>query len=90
MKSLLVENWPWQDFVLGQVVCRSDSELHTVTRIPEQDIIAYLLAYEYNTILDTRGPYNKIFERRGTSGFSIDVKPTLRTWLISGVIVVRW
>ncbi|KAF5485649.1 hypothetical protein CGCF413_v013441 [Colletotrichum fructicola] len=43
-KSLSVREWPWRDFLRGQVPCRSVSELHTVTGIDEQRILKYLLA----------------------------------------------
>lgn len=88
-KSVLVENWPWKDFLQGEVVCRSVSELSAVTGMDKQEIIAYLLGNEYNTILITRGPYNKPFDRRGEEGFSIDHKIGLRTLLRSGVIPVK-
>lgn len=38
-----VREWPWNDFLHGQVRCASVSELSSVTRIREQMIIAYLL-----------------------------------------------
>jgi hypothetical protein len=88
-KSIYVENWPWRDFLLRRVVCRSVTELSSVTRVREQDIITYLLHNESSTILVTKGPYNTTFVRGAESGFSIDVKPKLRTMLLSGLVVVK-
>ena len=70
-------------------MCRSVGELSAVTHMDKQKIIAYLLGNEYNTILITRGPYNKPFGRRGEDGFSIDHKIGLHTLLQSGIIAVK-
>ncbi|KAK1851926.1 hypothetical protein CCHR01_05440 [Colletotrichum chrysophilum] len=88
-KSLSVREWPWRDFLRGQVPCRSVSELHTVTGIDEQSILKYLLANDVLTILTTRGPFNICFTRRSEDGFSIDVKSELRTLMTSGIVVVQ-
>ena len=88
-KSIRVTEWPWRDFLLGRVTCRSLSELHSVTGANEQDIFLYLLTKESEDILITRGPYNKMFMRRGPDGFSIDVKPDLRTLVSSGIIFLK-
>lgn len=89
-KSIRVENWPWRDFLLCRVVCRSISELHSVdTKINDQDVIAFLLYNEASIRLWTRGPYNKPFRRRSGDGFSIDVKPELRTLFLGGYIIIK-
>ncbi|KFA46874.1 hypothetical protein S40293_03610 [Stachybotrys chartarum IBT 40293] len=89
-KSVRVENWPWRDFLLRRVTCRSLSELHAVTGIDEQDLIAFLLTKEYENVLITRGPYNQLFMRKGEGlGFSIDCKPQIRTLLAAGLIFVK-
>lgn len=88
-KSLSVREWPWRDFLHGQVPCRSVSELQTVTGIGEQDILRYLLANDAYTILTTRGPYNLFHTRRSDDGSSIDVKMELRTLITSGIVVFR-
>ncbi|KAF6835423.1 hypothetical protein CPLU01_04294 [Colletotrichum plurivorum] len=88
-KSLFVGEWPWRDFLRGRVPCRSVSELERVTGVDAQDIMEYLLAKESYTILDTKGPFNRLFTRRSTDGFSIDVKMELRTLVASGIIVVK-
>ena len=88
-KSVHVENWPWRDFLLGRVTCRSIRELCSVTGEDVQDVLGYLLHSEASTILITRGPYNKPFDRRGEDGFSIDVKLELRTMLLSGIVVLK-
>lgn len=87
-KSVYVENWPWRDFLLRRCVCRSVSELASITGIEAQNVIIYLLHNEDDHILSVRGPYNKAFAAPETWGFSIDVKPTLRTLQRSGIIMI--
>jgi hypothetical protein len=88
-KSLGVNEWPWRDFLLGRVPCRSVSELHSVTRVDTQQIIGYLLSKEPSNILITKRPYNRPFMRRQEDGFSIDVKPELWTLVSNGTIAVK-
>ncbi|KAF2186507.1 hypothetical protein K469DRAFT_706494 [Zopfia rhizophila CBS 207.26] len=88
-KSIRVNDWPWRDFLLGRVTCRSLSELQAVTGLNDQDLLLYLLTKESENVLITRGPYNKMFTRKGDSGFSIDIKPEMRTLFSSGVIFVK-
>jgi hypothetical protein len=88
-KSVRVNDWPWRDFLLGRVPCRSVSELHSVTRIDPQQIIGCLLSKEPTNILITKGPYNRPFLRRQDDGFSVDVKPELWTLVSSGIIVAK-
>jgi hypothetical protein len=89
-KSIRVNDWPWRDFLSGEVPCRSVSELHSVTGTKEQDILGYLLSRESSNILITQGPYNKAFVRRGINGFGIDVKleQDLGIWNHLGVVVI--
>ncbi|KAF2248116.1 hypothetical protein BU26DRAFT_565530 [Trematosphaeria pertusa] len=88
-KSFRVQDWPWRDFLHGRVVCRSLTELCSVTRKAPQDVLAWLLQNERSTVLETRGPYNKLFRRRGDEGFSIDCTIELSTMMLSGIIVVE-
>ena len=88
-KSLLVAEWPWRDFLLGRVPCRSVSELHTVTGIDSQEILAYLLVQESSSILITKGPYNRPFTIRSEDGFAIDIKAEMRTLISSGIIAIK-
>ncbi|KAF5588566.1 hypothetical protein FPCIR_7095 [Fusarium pseudocircinatum] len=88
-KSLRVEVWSWRDFLRGRVRCRSVTELHSVTRIPEELILCKLLDTESTTILNTRGPHNTVFRRKAENGFSIDARMTLWTMLLSGLIMVK-
>ncbi|CAP65382.1 uncharacterized protein PODANS_6_8880 [Podospora anserina S mat+] len=71
-KSIRVRDWPWNDFLHGQVLCRSVSELASVTGIQDQLIIAYLLYREPTSWLRTRGPFNNVFDGVHDDGFSID------------------
>ena len=91
VKSIHVENWPWRDFLRGQVLCRSVSELHSVTGVDDQLILAKLLHEEPTTILKTRGPYNCVFTHKsdGADGFSIDRPLSMRTMLLSGLIMIQ-
>ncbi|KAK6436591.1 hypothetical protein LTR95_007213 [Oleoguttula sp. CCFEE 5521] len=90
-KSLKVRDWNWQDFLRRRCVCRSVTELASVTGVDPQHIIAYLLHNEDTTIIHVRGPYNNAFLRKSKdkSGFSIDEKLTLRTLLCSGLIPIQ-
>ncbi|KAK3349882.1 hypothetical protein B0T25DRAFT_250760 [Lasiosphaeria hispida] len=88
-KSVRVTEWPWRSFLQGRVTCRSLSELRAVTGANEQDLILYLLTNEQENVLVTRGPYNRLFTRKGDSGFSIDVKPEVRTLVAAGIILVK-
>jgi hypothetical protein len=87
--SIRVNDWPWRDFVLERVTCQSLSELRVVTSVDEQDLLLYLLAKESEDVLTTRGPYNKMYTRKGDSGFSIDIEPEIRTLLYSSVNFVK-
>jgi len=90
-KSIYVENWPWRDFLLRRVQCRSVSELQGITGINEQLIMAKLLHDEHWTILNTRGPYNSVFQRKSQdgTGFSIDRPLNTRTLLLSGLTLLK-
>lgn len=92
-KSLRVENWPWRDFFLGRVRCRSVSELQGVTGYNDKLIIAKLLHDEFEGILNTCGPYNSIFKRNAGAGagggFAIDRSLDTRTLLLSGLIMLK-
>lgn len=85
-KSLKVQDWSWRDFLKRRCVCRSVTELASATGIDPQFIIVYLLHNEDVTVMKTRGPFNNAFLRSRSDGFAVDVKPTLRTLLMSGLI----
>jgi hypothetical protein len=66
-------DWMWNDFLHRRVRCCSVSELHAVIGINEQLIIAKILHDERgSSVLKIRGPYNSLFLKRSTDGFSID------------------
>ena len=88
-KSARVHEWPWNDFLYGRVLCKSVSELSSVTGIHEQLIVAYLLQHEETSFLETRGPFNAVFRRRSEDGFSIDRPLSLWTLLLSGLIMIE-
>ncbi|KAI9899436.1 hypothetical protein N3K66_005897 [Trichothecium roseum] len=91
-KAVMVENWAWQDFLRSAVKCRSLTELHAITSISEQLIIAKLLHDEQDSVLQTSGPYNAVFRRKvegGASGFSIDVPVNNKTLLLSGLSMLK-
>lgn len=88
-KSLLVESWSWRDFLLRRCKCRSVSELSSVSGVPVQLIIAYLLHNEDSLVLNVRGPFDAAFRFEGGSdSFSIDEEPNLGTLLLGGIIMV--
>jgi hypothetical protein len=91
-KSRYVENWPWHDFLRGQIVCRSVSELAVASRVKKQAVLLYLLHYEFRNPLEFAGPYHGIFRRQSkseTEGFSIDVPTAHATVLAAGFIVIE-
>jgi hypothetical protein len=88
-KSLRVENWPWSRFFRGQVVCRSVSEVHSVTGMDTQSILAILLRLEPRMSLIKRGPFNAVFSKRGAEGFAIDVPLHTLTLIEGGLILVK-
>lgn len=90
-KYIRVEQWPWRDFLRMQVVCRSVTELASVSGIDKQMILAKLLNEEHTSRLKTRGPFNAAFMRQadGAEGFSIDEPIHFKTLLLSGLIMVK-
>ncbi|KAK3400818.1 hypothetical protein B0T20DRAFT_494913 [Sordaria brevicollis] len=90
-KSVRVHEWPWNDFLHCRVLCRSVSELSSVTGIDDQLILAKLLQDEAVSCLDTRGPFNAVFRRKskGGDGFSIDRPIGMWAMLISGLIMLE-
>ncbi|KAI0411298.1 hypothetical protein F5X98DRAFT_383918 [Xylaria grammica] len=88
-KSIRVKNWSWNDFLHGRVLCKSVSELSSVTGIDEQFIFVKLLQDERESFLETRGPYNVVFRRKSQDGFSIDRPLNIWAMLLSGLIVVE-
>lgn len=73
-KAARVEEWPWRDFFLGRVVCKSVSEVVAVTWIDPQLLLSILLRLEPLMLLDKRGPFESIFTRRNPDdGFVIDI-----------------
>ncbi|KAH7304436.1 hypothetical protein B0I35DRAFT_445223 [Stachybotrys elegans] len=73
-KSIRVQEWPWRDFFLGRVVCRSVSEVVAVSAIDPQLLLSIFLYLEPVMNLQKRGPFGSIFARRDAeNGFAIDV-----------------
>jgi len=91
-KSRYVEEWPWHDFLRGQILCRSVSELAAASRIKKQTVLLYLLHNEFKNPLLFRGPYHGAFTNRagsGGKGFNIDVPLEHATALAAGFIVLK-
>jgi hypothetical protein len=89
-KSRYVNQWPWHEFLRGQIVCSSIREVQSVSGIDPQIILLYLLHAKRQNILKTKGPYNGMFFQREDAGkFSIDVPTKLSTMLASGFIVLK-
>lgn len=91
-KSRYVENWPWHDFLRGQIVCRSVSELSVASRVGKQAVLLYLLHHEFRNPLVFRGPYHGVFRRQAessTKGFNIDAPTGHATVLAAGFIVLE-
>ena len=90
-KSIYVSEWPWHDFLRGQVVCRGVRNLRDVTGIKAQTILMYLLHNERKMTLVTQGPHNGMFQNASKEGkgFAIDEPVKNSTMLASGFIVLK-
>lgn len=90
-KSRYVSEWPWHEFLRGQIVCSGIQDVQDVSGIDPQIILMYLLHGERQHILKTRGPYNGMFFNRESQAlrFSIDVPVQLSTMLASGFLVLK-
>ncbi|KAI1386239.1 uncharacterized protein F4822DRAFT_309802 [Hypoxylon trugodes] len=88
-KNYRVKDWPWNDFLHGRVLCRSVSELSSITGIDEQLVLTKLLQNESASILNTRGPYNTAFRHKSEDGLSIDRPLSIWNMLLSGLIMVE-
>ncbi len=78
VKSRYAAEWPWHEFLHGQVVCRSVKEVCDASGIDAQTILMNLLMNEPDTVLRTRGPYNGMFTRQmlDPDGFKITKQST--------------
>ena len=93
-KSRYVEEWPWHDFLRGQIICRSVSELAHASRLKEQTILLYLLQNEFKKPLTFRGAFVGPFSQRsrvesGKDAFNIDVALDHAAALAAGFIVLK-
>ncbi len=90
-KSRYVNEWPWHDFLRGQVVCRSIKDVCDVTGIDPQVVLMNLLHEERENTLTTKGPYNGMFGRQteDARGFAIDEPVQLLTMLASGFVILK-
>ena len=91
-KSRYVCQWPWHDFLWGQVICESIKEIAEVTDIDAQMISTNFTHNERYPTRIHKGPCNGIFGRRAGSrneGFSIDVPIRLTTMLASGIPILK-
>ncbi|KAI1451619.1 hypothetical protein F4805DRAFT_450781 [Annulohypoxylon moriforme] len=88
-KSIHVQEWTWNDFLHGRVVCKSVSELSSVTGVDDQYILTKLLQDESTSFLQTCGPYNTVFKHKSKDGFSIDRPLGLWTMRMSGLIMIE-
>lgn len=78
-KSRYVSEWPWHDFLRGQVVCSGVTDVHEVTGVDPQMIIWYLLHAEHDSILRTRGPYNGMFGQVNMRDTTIEEVDMIKT-----------
>jgi hypothetical protein len=90
-KGHYVTDWPWHDFLSGQVLCRSVSELADFCALNPQVVLFYLLHNEVRNPLVFRGPFVEPFAKRGESGtgFNVDVPLKHSTALGMGFVVLK-
>lgn len=91
-KAFFVPDWPWHDFLRGNVACRSVSEVARISGIDEQLVIMKLLNDRHG--LAVKGPYDTVFgglldRQAATTGFSIDVPIDLKTLYASGFLILK-
>ncbi|KAF6806490.1 hypothetical protein CMUS01_14353 [Colletotrichum musicola] len=87
-KIVHVSEWTWREFFLGEVACRSLSEVASLTGLDAQEILIHLLSTEGQTILRTGRPYQRCFSKESVSdGFSIDEMPTVQTLNDAGILL---
>lgn len=89
-KTMKADLWPWADYFRFKLPCKSVTQLSSASGIHPQVILNYLLHNEESTILWTIAPFNGQF-RKNTSGigFSIDVKQSVRSLILSGLVLVK-
>ncbi|KAL8296854.1 hypothetical protein RB597_006125 [Gaeumannomyces tritici] len=88
-KAIRVQEWPWRDFFLGRVVCKSVSEVVAVSWIKPQLLLAILLRLEPIMLLNKRGPFEAIFSRRDENGFAIDIPIGTEALNMAGCFFVK-
>lgn len=93
-KTRYVEEWPWHDFLRGQIICRSVSELARASRLKEQTILLYLLHNEFTKPLIFRGAFVGPFSQRsgpesGKDAFNVDIALDHAAALAAGFIVLK-
>ena len=66
-KAFYVPDWPWHDFLRGEVQCRSVSEVSRITGIDRQLVLIHLLSHERILALRVKGPYAKLFSQCRTA-----------------------
>ena len=89
-KSMRVGNWPWRDFLTGQVVCCTLMELVGVTGMDPQLLLTLLLRLETQMVISKRGSFAFIFHNYDTSnGFLIDKPMTTSAMAEAGTILIK-
>lgn len=75
---------------MGEVACRSITEVSSLAGLDAQTILVHILAVEADKILKTGGPYRHCFSKDPVSdGFFIDSMPTLPTLNAAGILPVK-
>jgi hypothetical protein len=89
-KSRFDENWPWHDFLKGQILCQGVKQLEKVSGVDSQTILLYFLKNESKYPFSFRGPYKSIFYNcSSTFGFNIDVRIKHSTMLAAGFMLLK-
>lgn len=70
-KSIRVREWQWRDFFLGQVACKSVSEVVAASNVDAQLLLSALLHLEPVMHFEKRGPFGNFFKQtKANEGFS--------------------
>ena len=90
-KSYKVKQWDWRDFLLGNIVCRSASEIVGFSGIKDQSLLALLLRVAGATSLEMTGPFDTIFPRKAEAGdgFVIDLALDTQSIANGGIIFIK-
>jgi len=93
LKSFRVAQWDWRDFILGRIVCHSVSEIAGVSGINDQRLLTLLLRMRPTLSLQTKAPYNTIFnegrQSNSSDGLAVDKPLDNKAMAAGGFLFIK-